>query len=518
LINGPTNAISIAVFSALAFYGTDDRVQAAVLLALLVGAIQMAITLLRLGDLTRYISHAVIVGFTLGAGSLIVLDQLKNLLGLPARGTGEDHFLKRLWLTLAQADQTNLATVVVGLATMALVLVLRLANSRLRLRIPEFLLAVVGMAAIVWGLDLQQRGVKVVGTIPPHLPSFQLPVVSWVQVRELSGSGLAIAVLGLLEAVAMAKAIAAKTEQKLDINQQCLSEGLANLAGSLFQCFPGSGSLTRSTVNQQSGAVTQWSGVISAAAVAAAVLVFAPYAHYIPKASLAGILVLSAWNLVNRRQLVYYLRATRFDAAIVLLTAVSAVAISVEFCVLIGVFLSFVLYVPRAARVRLTELVLTQQRVIRERVADDVPCSRILIYSFEGELFFGAAPELDEHFQRIRRAVQPGVRAIVLRLKRARNPDAVCLQLLDKFIRRMQAQDIAVLLCGIQPEMAKALDSGGIRTLLGPDRIFEETGVVWSATLAAVRHAYEIVQEDLCPDCPRLGQSLDDKQDWYYMI
>ncbi|HEY5315494.1 MAG TPA: SulP family inorganic anion transporter [Pirellulales bacterium] len=518
LINGPTNAISIAVFSALALYGADDRVQAAVLLAMLVGAIQMAITLLRLGDLTRYISHAVIVGFTLGAGTLIVLGQLKNLLGLPARGTGEDHFLKRLWLTLAQADKTNLNTVLVGLATIALVLVLRLVNSRLRLRIPEFLLAVVGMAAIVWGLDLEERGVGVVGPIPQHLPSFQLPVVSWAQVRELSGSGLAIAVLGLLEAVAMAKAIAAKTEQKLDINQQCLSEGLANLAGSLFQCFPGSGSLTRSTVNQQSGAVTQWSGVISAVAVAAAVLVFAPYAHYIPKASLAAILVLSAWKLVNRKQLAYYLRATRFDAAIVLLTAVSAVAISVEFCVLIGVFLSFVLYVPRAARVRLTELVLTPERVVRERVADDVPCGRILIYSFEGELFFGAAPELEEHFLHIRNAVQPGIRAVVLRLKRARNPDAVCLQLLDKFIRRMQARDIAVLLCGIQPEMAKALDSGGIRALLGPDRIFEETGVVWSATLAAVRHAYEIVQEDLCPDCPRLGQRLDDKQDWYYMI
>jgi SulP family sulfate permease len=141
-----------------------------------------------------------------------------------------------------------------------------------------------------------------------------------------------------------------------------------------------------------------------------------------------------------------------------------------------------------------------------------------LIYSFEGELFFGAAPELEEHFQRIRQAAQPGIRAIVLRLKRARNPDAVCLQLLEKFIRRMQAQDIAVLLCGIQPEMAKALDSSGIQALLGPDRVFHETGVVWSATLAAVRHAYEIVQADLCPDCPRQGQSLDDKQDWYYMI
>ncbi|HEX4147408.1 MAG TPA: SulP family inorganic anion transporter, partial [Pirellulales bacterium] len=333
LINGPTNAISIAVFSALATQG-DDRVQAAVLLALLVGAIQMAITLLRLGDLTRYISHAVIVGFTLGAGSLIVLDQLKNMLGLPARGSGEDHFLKRLWLTLSQIDQTNWATVVVGLATIAAVMLVRLANWKLRLRLPEFLLAVVGMAAIVWGLGLEQQGVKVVGAIPSQLPHLQVPTVNWTKVRELSGSSLAIAILGLLEAIAMAKAIAAQTEQKLDINQQCLSEGLANLAGSLFQCFPGSGSLTRSTVNQQSGAVTQWSGVISAAAVAAAVLLLAPYAHYIPKAALAGILILSAWKLVHRGQLAYYLQATRYDAAIVVLTAVSAVAISVEFCVL----------------------------------------------------------------------------------------------------------------------------------------------------------------------------------------
>jgi SulP family sulfate permease len=258
--------------------------------------------------------------------------------------------------------------------------------------------------------------------------------------------------------------------------------------------------------------------VISAAGVAAAVLLFAPYAHYIPKASLAGILVLSAWNLVNRQQLFYYLRATRFDAAIVLLTAFSAVAISVEFCVLIGVFLSFVLYVPRAARVHLTELILTPERVIRERVADDVPCARILIYSFEGELFFGAAPDLQEHFDEIQQAAQPGVRVVVLRLRRARNPDAVCLNLLDKFIRRLEARGITVLLCGIHQNLAQALDSSGIADHLGKDRVFHETGVVWSATLAAVRQAYEIVQNDLCPGCPRQGQSLDNKQDWYYMI
>src|ERR1700722_11303847 len=197
LINGPTNAISIAVFSALAMYGAEERLQAAILLALLVGAIQMAITMLRLGDLTRYISHAVIVGFTLGAGVLIVLDQLKNLLGLPARGTGEDHFLKRLWLTLAQTGESNTPTIVVGLSTMVVVLVIRFVNKKLRLRFPEFLLAVIGMATVVWALDLSQQGVKVVGAIPKHLPYFQLPVVTWNEVRELADSGLAIAILGL---------------------------------------------------------------------------------------------------------------------------------------------------------------------------------------------------------------------------------------------------------------------------------------------------------------------------------
>src|SRR6185369_15714314 len=134
---------------------------------------------------------------------------------------------------------------------------------------------------------------------------------------------------------------------------------------------------TRSTINQQAGGRTQWSGVISAVAVGLTVVLFAPYAYYIPRAGLAGILMLSAWRLVDREQLVYYLRTTRFDRWIVILTAVSAVAVSVEFCVLIGVFLSFVLYVPQAARVSVTELTITPERVVRERHEEDPACSRI---------------------------------------------------------------------------------------------------------------------------------------------
>jgi SulP family sulfate permease len=519
LINGPTNAISIAVFSALAPIHNADPVQAAVLLAFLVGIIQTGITLLRLGDLTRFISNAVIVGFTLGAATLLVLDQTKNLLGQAAQGQRGDHFLLRFWLTLTEGGGPRLWTTVIGVGTIVLVLGLHQLNNYLRVRvIPEFLVTVAAMAAIVGFAGLEGQGVAVIGEIPRTLPGFRAPTFGWENLRHLSSSALAIALLGLLEAIAMAKAIAAQTGQKLDMNQQCLSEGLANLTGSFFQCYPGSGSLTRSAINQQAGALTQWSGVISAVAVAATMLVFAPVARYIPRAALAGILMISAWRMVDRKQLIFHLRATKFDAGIVIATALAAVFISVEFCILIGVFLSFLLYVPRAARIHMAELTLTPERVIRERVPGDPRCTRILIYDEEGELFFGAAPAFDKHLSAIEKRVLEETRVVVLRLKRARNPDGVCLALLDSFLERLEKRKVVLLLCGVREEMATALRATGLAARLGSERIFPERLTVGSSTLDAVRAAYDYLRGDYCATCPRRNEARNQQQDWYYMI
>jgi SulP family sulfate permease len=192
------------------------------------------------------------------------------------------------------------ATVATGLSTMGLVLGLRWLKRRMGWTLlPELLIVVAAMAAAVGALGLDHHSVAVVGSIPSKLPGFQLPAISATEVRQLAPSALAIAVLGLLEAISMAKAIAARTGQKLDMNQQCLSEALANLTGSFFKCFPGSGSLTRSAVNQQAGAATQWSGVVSAIAVAIIMLAFGAYARFIPRAALAGILMISAVRMVD---------------------------------------------------------------------------------------------------------------------------------------------------------------------------------------------------------------------------
>ncbi len=518
LINGPTNAISIAMLSALAFEpDLDAKIAAAILLAFLIGAVQTGITLLRLGDLSRYISHAVIVGFTLGAAILLILDQLKNLLGLRDLGDPHEHFLLRFGRTISGVADTHLPTFAIGLGTMALVLLLRWVGQRVKTRLPDFLLAVIAMALLVWLFSLDQRGVRTVGDIPSRLPTPQLPEFSWTRVRAMSGSAFAIGVLGLLEAIAMAKAIASRTGQKLDINQQCLSEGLANLVGSFFQCFPGSGSLTRSAINVEAGAVSQWSGVVAAAVVAVTLLLLAPFAYYIPRSALAGILLLSAWRLVDRKQLYHHLRTTRFDALIVLATAVSAIVISVEFCILIGILLSFVMFIPRAARVHLTEMTLTSDRVLRERGPKDAGCDRILVFSLEGELFFGSGPDLEAHFDTIADRCVPATRAIVLRLKRVRNPDAVCLELLDRFLERMGEKGVVVLLCGVRPDLAKVLRSSGLEPRLGIHRVFHETtDVDFSSTLEAVRHAYDLLAGDLCSACPRRGEMGRDVL--YYMI
>jgi SulP family sulfate permease len=496
LINGPTNAISIALLGAIGVRSDPvELVETVVLLAFLIGAIQLAISLARLGDLTRYISHSVIVGFTAGASLLLVLDQWKNLVGQQAAAGVHDHFLVRFWSSLTTGGPVHGPTLLVGAATIALVLALRLVKRKAGWPLlPEFLIAVIVMAAATAWLRLDRIGVKVVGDIPASLPRPSLPLLDFARIRELSSSALAIALLGLLEAISMAKSIAAVTRQKLDLNQQCLSEAFANFAGSFFSCMPGSGSLTRSAINQQAGGRTQWAGVISAGAVALIVVLLGPYARFIPRPALAGLLMLTAVRMVNYKDLRYHLRASRFDAVIVVVTAVAAFAISIEFCVLIGMVMSFLLAVPRAGNMLLTEFVEADADHVRERLPDDPADAQILIFGLEGELFFGSSVSLERHFDRIEERATGAARIVVLRMKRAQHPDAVGIAALEALIDRLQARGVEVLLCGVRPDMKRSLVRSGLPAKLEHDHVFLEQPVRQTSTQAAMRFARELLK------------------------
>ncbi len=528
LINGPTNAISLVVFSALALLGPETRsalFQATFLLAAMVGLIQILVAVLKLGDLTRYISESVILGFMTGAGFLIALTQVGNLLGLEDRGTGYQHILVRLWLTVTSGGTINPRSVVVSLTTVILVLGLRRLSRKYRLPRLDMLMALVVVAVLAATLGWSHPGVggkpavAVVGDIPAGLPAPHVPEFKVLWVQKMAPSALAIACLGLLEALAISKSIAHRTREPLDYNRQCLAEGLANLGGSFFQCLPGSGSLTRSAINFQAGAVSRWSGVFAAVAVAIVIVLFGPSARFIPKPALAGILLVTAAGLIDWQRLRYALHASRYDAGLVLVTALAAVFVSVELSILIGVALSIVMFVPRASRITASELTVGGDRFLRDRQPDDPRCNRMIILDLEGQLFFGAAPELDRYFDELRQKIDAGMRIIILRVKRTQNPDMVCMERFQHFLRDMEQNAVTVLLCGVRVDFDQAMKNLHFHDWLPRERIFRENaGLPGSATAAAVRYAYDLLGDDMCDTCPRRKPAEPENGAIHYVI
>jgi len=522
LINGPTNAISLLVFGALAAF--DERFetyQAMFLLAIMVGTLQILIAVFKLGDLTRYVSESVILGFMAGAGVLVGVGQVGNFLGVAKKGSGDQSVLVQLWETLTKGGAYNPHAIGLGIATIVLVLLLRRVINKYKLPQMDMLLALIAAtvvaASLQWSIPTEDGKtiVSVVGKVPAALPSFHIPEIDFEWLSKLFSGAVAISLLGLLEALAVAKSIACYTRQPLDYNRQCLAEGVANLAGGFFQCLPGSGSLTRSSINYQAGGVTRMSGIYSGVIIAIVVLLFGPYARFIPKSALAGLLFITAARLIDWKRLGYAFRASWFDAALILITSLSAIFISVDESILIGVAVSVIIFVPRASKMTIRELVVTPERVVRERQPQDPPADSVLIYDIEGELFFGAAPELDRYLEELKeKTAHAKINYLVIRLRRTRNPDVVAIEHLERFLRDAEKNGLTVLLAGVRPDLAKILINAGFLNWLPIEQIFLEEDEQYSATIKAVRYAYEISgqRKKENPTASELDES------WYYLI
>ncbi|WP_241010848.1 SulP family inorganic anion transporter [Mycobacterium camsae] len=501
LINGPTSAISLLVFTALAFIDSENTgqlYQALFLLGVLVGAFQIVIAVFRLGNLTRYISESVIIGFMAAAAFLLAIGQLGNALGVKDKGNGHMQVLRRVWLTLFRGDAINYRAVIVSATAVVLAVVLRKVVQRFGLPQIDMLavLIITALIAYLAGWSVPGAGghtaVSVAAKVPRSLPTPHIPEVNTAWLPELSTGALAIAFVGIIEALSIAKAIAHQTQQKLDYNRQIMAEGLANLGGGFFQSLPGSGSLSRSAINYQSGAATRFSGIVSAATVAVALLLFAPLLRYVPQPALAGLLLVTAARLVNFQRLIYTLKASRYDAGLVIVTAVTGIAIDLDKAVLLGVILSILLFVPRAAKLKATELIVTPERVVRERVPGDEPDASTFIYDLEGELFFGAATELDRHLADLTQRIESEDRGrvVILRLKRVRHPDVVCIERIEHFLRELTDRGVTVLLAGLRPDTAAILKNVGFDSWFPAEHVFPEEDKEFSATLKAVRYAH----------------------------
>lgn len=496
LVAGPTTSISIILASTIhTLEGRFGALEIVVVLALLIGAIQVVAGLVQLGTLNRFISRSVIIGYTTGVAFLIASGQISNLLGVEqAQGTD---FLTILFHVASNVvgAAVNPASVLVGVGSLLFLFV----TWKVLPRWPGGLIALILFGVLAAVFDLGQFQVKVIGDIGeivPSLPTFgdgAIPHDFLTMVPHLMSTAIAIAILGMLETVSLGKAMAISSGQKINANQEIIGLGFGNMMSSLFGTMPGSASFVRTATNFQSGAKTQVSAILSSLIVAAIIMLFARYANFIPIPTLAAMLVFIAVRMVNTEQIMIAMTATRSDAMVFLATFLAALSLRLDTAIYVGVGFSLVLFLRKAATPHLVEYGFTDSGTLSELdSANQRQNDQISIIHVEGELFFGAAELFQDQIRYI--AQDEGIRVFILRLKNARHIDATSIVALQQLLEFLNRSDRHLLISGINDEIERVLVNSGFMKKIGKGNVFHTEQNPTMSTKRALLRASHILQ------------------------
>jgi len=341
---GPVAMDSLLVAAGLtgiAVAGSENYIALALLLALMMGALQLSMGVLKLGFLVNFLSRPVISGFTSAAALIIGLNQLPHLLGV---SSGRSNQLHKLLAGLSEVvSEVHLGTLTVGLTATGSLLALK----KWAPRIPGALVVVVASIAASWALGFQNMGIKVVGVIPEGLPSFTLPAWSLDDARTLLPTALTLSLVAFMEAISVAKAIEERHGYRVDANQELRALGLANVVGSLFQSYPTTGGFSRTAVTEQAGGKTPVTAWIAAGVIALTLVALTPLFYHLPNAVLAAIVMVAVAGLVDLSYPRTLWKQDRVEAGILFATAVVTLTVSLPMGIGLGVLLALGLAVQR---------------------------------------------------------------------------------------------------------------------------------------------------------------------------
>ncbi len=416
MVSGPTTAISAVVFSALSGrheLGTPEFISAAILLTLMVGVIQLGLALGRAGKLAGFVSHSVMLGFTMAAAVLIFVSQLKDALGLELERGGS--VFERLSRVVQHWSEIEPSTLVVASVTFGTAYLL----TKFARRLPGFMIALI-VGSVVAQVFFADSKMRTIGQIDAILPSLVVPSFNVGDMIALLESAFAVAVIGLLEALAIGRSFATRTGTKFFANQEVYGQGVANLVGSFFQAYPSSGSFTRSGVNYESGATTPLAAVFSGFFLILILLLVAPLMEYVPIAAMAGLIFLVAIRLINIAQVQHIIQTSRTEVFILIATFLTGVLIELELALLLGVMLSFGSFVYRTARPALQIEApdpMLAGSVFRDAEEFGLPeCPQLMTTRFDGPMYFGSSEYLEHEFERLR-LERPEQKHLIVNLK-----------------------------------------------------------------------------------------------------
>lgn len=473
LVSGPTTAISIAVFASVSPYappGSPEFIGLVLTLTFLTGLFQLALGLARMGVLVNFISHTVVIGFTAGAALLIAGSQIKNFFGVDIpRGTP---FFKTLELLALQLDSINPYVLAVSLTTLAVGIL----TKRYAPKLPYMIVAMVAGSLFAAGINayygMDTTQVHTVGALPSGLPPLSLPDFSFHSLSQMMFPALIITMLALTEAVSISRAIATRSGQNIDGNQEFIGQGLSNIVGSFFSGYAASGSFNRSGVNYAAGARTPLAAVYASLFLVGILLLVAPLAAYLPNAAMAGILFLVAWGLIDRHHIRLLPRISKQETVVLWVTLIGTL-IDLEKGIFFGIALSLALYLYRTSRPTLEVVVPDRDpESFHYNYVDGQPeCPQIKMVRLSGSIFFGAVAHLQQRLQELQEAA-PQQKHLLVMASGINFVDLAGAEFLAETARRYARNGGSLSFYRMKESVAETLRKGGFMQDIGEQNLY----------------------------------------------
>lgn len=475
---GPVAMDSLLVASglgALSLSGIDQYIQMAVFLALFMGGIQVFMGLVKMGFLVNFLSKPVINGFTSAAAIIIGLSQLKHLLGTEiARSNQLQHLLYNAYLTV---DEIHFGTLFIGLSGILGILLL----NKISPKIPAALVITILGILVVWGFGMDQTGVKIVSNIPSGLPELKLPTEYVLSnMNELFPIALTLSLVAFMEAISVAKAVEdEQSNLSLRPNQELIALGFANIVGSLFQSYPTTGGFSRTAVNNQLGASTPMSLIISAAIVGATLFFLTPLFYYLPNAVLAAIIMVAVTGLIDLKYPKRLWNYRKDEFGLLAFTFIVTLTVGITQGILFGILLSLLLMVYRTAQPHYAVLgnikgskYYRNINRFKEDVDEDL---EVLIFRFDAQLYFGNKDFFKSELSTQIESKKESLKSIIINAESINYIDSSGVFMLDKFIAKLQKQGYGVYIAGAIGPVRDIIKNSGLEERIGSNFLFENT-------------------------------------------
>jgi sulfate permease, SulP family len=495
LISGPTTGISLIIYSTISTLpGASDDISTFIGLTLVItflaGVFQLLLGLAKMGKLVNFVSHSVIIGFTAGTGILIAFNQLKYIFDLPiAQGST---FIEITSYIIVNFASSNLLALSIAFATLTVAILVKLLIPKLG----RYYLLLAMIVGSLLALQFSGSGHEVenVGLIPSQLPKMVLPDLSIDKLKLLSSGAMVIALLGLMQSVAAARSVSVYTKQRINNNQEFIGQGLSNIVGSMFSCYAGCGSFTRTSVNFKTGAKTPWAAIISALLLIVVLKLFASWATYLPKPAMGGLLLVVGYSLFDFKHIKRTIKSSRRESFILFSTLLSTLFFSLGTALAIGIIFSLFFYLERTSKPNIAVMGMDKRKrfinVIREENLE--LCPQLQVIRIDGSIYFGALEVVSKYIDKIYKN-NPEKHLLII-ANGINFIDLAGAEWLANESKKWEQRGGGIYLVGLKLISQDVLIKGGFIDKIGAEKFFKRK-------TEAVAHIFKKLDKEVCNSC-----------------